>query len=78
MKMHMKIWEIKLKCFERVTSPAHDHDLDVGRVLADLEPDVEREDGAAAVEDGGQGRHERTEHHRQHHATRTCRKCVAM
>lgn len=48
------------------TSPAHDEELPLAGLGPEAGPDVHGEQGAAAVEDGGQGGHEGGQHHRQH------------
>lgn len=56
-----------------VTVPPSDHEFLLGGGAAYLGVDVHGEQGAGAVEDGGQGAHQRRHHHRQHQASQTCR-----
>ena len=51
------------------TLPADDHEFKVFCFLADEYPDVEREDGAGAVEYGGERGHECRQHDGQQQAT---------
>lgn len=49
-----------------VRLPANYDELPLGGLWPDPCPDVHGEQSAAAVEDGGQGRHEGSQHHSQH------------
>lgn len=51
--------------------PSCDHELFLRCSLPDLGVDVHGEEGAGAVEDGGQGAHERGQHDRQHQASQS-------
>ena len=46
--------------------PAYNDELALGGLWPDASPDVHGEQSAAAVEDGGQRRHEGSQHHSQH------------
>lgn len=52
--------------------PAHDDELALCGLRPDASPDVHGEQGAAAVKDGGQRRHEGGQHHSQHQTSQTC------
>lgn len=54
------------------TSPAHNQELSLAGLRPDASPDVHGEQGAAAVEDGGQRGHEGSQHHRQHQTPQPC------
>lgn len=47
---------------ESKPSPGRDHELPLRGCRPDLGVDVHGEEGAGAVEDGGQGAHERRQH----------------
>lgn len=57
--------------------PSHQQQLPLASPRPQPPPDVHGEERAAAVEDGGQRRHERGHHHRDHQAPQTCgqRRC---
>lgn len=52
--------------------PAGDHELPFAGFAADLGVDVHGEEGAGAVEDGGERAHQRGQHHGEHEASQTC------
>ncbi len=51
--------------------PANDQQFHLGGVFADSPPDVDGEDGRAGVEDGRQGGHQCSHHHRDHDSSKT-------
>lgn len=56
-----------------LASPAHDEELSLGGLGPDAGPDVQGEQSAAAVKDGGQRGHESSQHHCQHQTSQACR-----
>lgn len=56
-----------------VSSPAGDHELLFAGLASNPGVDVHGEEGAGAVEDGGEGAHEGGQHDGEHEASQTCR-----
>lgn len=55
-----------------VSSPAGDHELLLAGCASNPGVDVHGEEGAGAVEDGGEGAHQGGQHDGEHEASQTC------
>ena len=59
---------------EKLHLPSCNHELFLRCLLPNLGVEVHGEEGAGAVEDGGQGTHEGSQHDRQHQAPQPWRR----